>query len=178
MTLLANLSFLVATQNGERDLWTSSLLSFSRAYSRLSRTVLRWRILGIHRSLTFHKFKWIEKIGEARTYCLPLDSTQNRKIFSFRSLVFAHSFLIEPLDNCQPTRKDHHHSIDQSVLRKIFRLRQVNIARFVGLFAVMILRFAPSALSSSARPALLSWPCLFRPKSVSTRQSPPTRGRS
>ena len=114
VTLLGNLSFLVATQNGEKDLWTSSLLSFSRGYSRLSRTVLRWRILGIHQSLTFHKFKWIEKIGEARTYCLPLDSTQNRKIFSFRSLVFAHSFFIEPLDNCQPTRKDHHHSIDQA----------------------------------------------------------------
>ena len=118
VTLLANLSFLVATQNGEKDLWTSSLLSFFRAYSRLSRTVLRWRILGIHRSLTFHKFKWIEKIGEARTYCLPLDSTQNRKIFSFRSLVFAHSFFIEPLDNCQPTRKDHHHSIDQASYAK------------------------------------------------------------
>ncbi len=74
----------VVLQNDEKDLWTSSLLSFSRLFHMF----LQWETLGIHQSLTFHKFKWIEKIGEARTYCLPLDSTQNRKIVSLRSLVF------------------------------------------------------------------------------------------
>ena len=134
---------------------------------------------GIHQSLTILRFESIQKIGESRRGASILPPTgsydESKDLSSLRSLVFAHNIFIEPLDNCQHAK---------TTIASTKRPTQ-NLPPPPGKYrSVWSLRlFDPSVCAIRHCPRrlvlfLLFWPCLFRPKSVSTRQSPPTRGRS
>ena len=134
---------------------------------------------GIHLCLTILRFESIEKIGASRRRASIPPPTgfygESKDLSSQSIIVFAHNIFIEPLDDCRHAKTTI--ASTKRPTQKSSAIRQVNTERFVSFRLLDPSVHAIGIVLVGSSCFVVLAPFVW-PKSVFTRQSPQTRGRS